>query len=97
MFVKWHKEKLQSGEKLEARMRKLGWADLSWHPGHPDREKEVRCKLYGKPPHYRGKYEDYQEEVIMVLIDPKNGWRESGILVRNYLKGSLEELWKKEK
>jgi len=93
--VKWHREPRVDDDVLEMRLKKKGWSDLSWHPGHLDREKNIRYKLYGKPPNYAGKYEDHKECFVKILIDPDNGWKETGeILVRNYLEGSLEELWR---
>lgn len=80
----YHVEDLQTHEKLEERLSSEGWTNLSWHPGHIDREKEVRWKLCGRPPNYSGPYIDYKEVAVKVLADPKDPGKNSGkMLVRD--------------
>jgi len=88
------KIKASEYERLERRLKKLGWKNFKWCPVADS--KEIDYRLYGLPPRYKVRKgdlesessESYVEEVICVLIDKKR--HVSGIiLVRDYLEGPI--------
>jgi len=94
----YHKEKVEIEKgrikreeiaTLEGRMILHGWTNLKWCPGHPE-DREIRWKLYGRPPNYQGKYEDYLEPIIFTLAIPGKPYEDSGeILIRNNFGGIM--------
>lgn len=94
VFIKWNKEKVETEEgriknpkELEERLEKLGWKNLSWHPGH-FLKNPGEGELHGLPPNYEGPYDvnSYKECAIVTLAVPERLYEDSGeILVRDVL------------
>jgi len=88
------KIKASEYERLERRLRKLGWKNFKWCPAGDS--KEIDYRLYGLPPKYKVKKgdlesespESYVEEVIRTLVN-KKGVVSGVVLVRDYLEGPI--------
>lgn len=98
VFVEFDRRILNNAKeelkKLEQKLKKLGWTDLTWgpywdSPSGPSKTDDglfwCRSVLRGCPPGYEGPYEDYKENALITLVSPNNPSDTIAVAIRKHL------------